>query len=145
LFKISSEKIFPGDLIPEFNNPEAGAMVTFEGRVRNHNEGKSVTSLEYQCYKSMATKEGNKILNGAIKKFDILDAFCVHAEGHLRIGDIAVWIIVLSKHRDAAYEANQYIIDQVKSMVPIWKKEHYVNEEPEWVACHQCTGTHHAL
>ncbi|MCB9061427.1 MAG: molybdenum cofactor biosynthesis protein MoaE [Halobacteriovoraceae bacterium] len=145
MFHISNKKIFPGDLISRFDNPEAGAVVTFEGKVRNHNDGKRVSSLEYQCYKPMAIKEGNNILNDAAKIFDVLDVYCIHAEGHLQIGDIAVWIIVTSKHRKAAYEANQYIIDKVKSCVPIWKREHYVNEDPIWVACHQCGGGHHAI
>lgn len=140
MFKISKIKIDPCSLREEFNDPKAGAIVVFEGRVRNHNEGKNVKSLEYQAFVSMAEKEGTKILNKAKDKFDILDASCIHREGHLEIGDVAIWIIVTSKHRAEAYRANQFIIDTVKSTVPIWKKEHYVDEEPVWVACHQCAN-----
>lgn len=141
MFHISQTKIDPTSLGKRFDDPKAGAVVTFEGRVRNHNEGKSVKSLEYQAYGAMAVKEGQKILKSALEKFDILDAYCVHAEGHLEIGDVAIWIIVTSKHRAEAYKANQFIIDTVKATVPIWKKEHYLDEEPVWVACHQCAGS----
>lgn len=143
MFKISQTKIDPIDLGKRFDDPRAGAVVTFEGKVRNHNEGKNVTSLEYQAYGAMAVKEGQKILDQALNQFDILDAYCVHAEGHLEIGDVAIWIIVTSKHRAEAYKANQFIIDTVKATVPIWKKEHYVDEEPVWVACHQCAESGH--
>lgn len=143
MFQIQSTNINDLPIKDSSHPPQAGAAVTFEGRVRNHNEGHNVTSLEYQCYESMAIKEGNKILKETFEKFNIINAICVHREGHLQISDIAVWIKVYSKHRKEAFEACQYIIDKVKLRVPIWKKEHYIDKDPEWVACHRCMEHSH--
>lgn len=123
---------------------DCGALVSFEGLVRNHNEGKSVQSLEYQCYEAMALKIGNEIIQDTINRFPISKAICLHREGHLEIGEIAVWVGVYSHHRAEAFDACRFIIDQVKLLVPIWKKEHYHDFEPVWVACHQCAHPHHA-
>jgi len=140
MFIMTQEKIMPQELYKLFDNPKAGAFITFEGRVRNHNDGKSVSSLEYQSYSAMALKEGSKIIAQAKEKFGLIDAYCVHAEGHLQVGDLAIWIVTLAKHRKEAYLASEYIIDTVKQTVPIWKREHYLNETPNWVACHRCQG-----
>jgi len=120
-----------------YHTPECGGIVTFEGRVRNHNEGSSVDSLEYEAYNSLALKEGGKIITEAKEKFNILDAFSVHRVGHLQIGDLAVWILVTAKHRNEAFDACRFIIDEIKTRLPIWKKEHYTdkNTEPQWVFC----------
>lgn len=127
----------------EITRPENGAAVIFEGMVRNHNEGKGVTSLEYQAYASMAEKVGSKIVDDAKKKFNITNAVCIHSTGHLQVGDIAVWVIATSHHRKDSFLACEYIIDQVKRLVPIWKREHYLDGAPEWVACHHCCeGSH---
>ena len=136
MFKISSTSIekYRNEI---YHTPECGGIVTFEGRVRNHNEGNSVDSLEYESYESLALKEGEKIIIEAKKKFNILEAFSVHRIGHLQIGDLAIWILVTAKHRGEAFSACQYIIDEIKTRLPIWKKEHYLdkNNEPQWVFC----------
>ena len=119
-------------------NPTVGGIVYFQGVVRNHNDGKDVSSLEYESYKPMAMKVGMDILNKVKEKFDIVDAYCIHRTGHLSINDTAVWVVTTSHHREEAFLANQYIIDTVKGEVPIWKKEHYVNEQAKWVSCHRC-------
>ena len=124
-------------------NPTVGGIVYFQGVVRNHNEGKDVGSLEYDAYTPMANKMGQKIIADAKKLFRIEDAYCLHRIGHLDINDTAVWVVVTSHHRKEAYEASQYIIDTVKAEVPIWKKEHYVAEDPKWVACHRCAEHAH--
>ncbi len=142
MFEIKQDSINDIASEKERVNSRAGAVVTFEGRVRNHNEGFKVKSLEYQCYESMALKEGQAILAEALDKFDVMDAYCVHREGHLKIGDMAVWVYVSSAHRREAFEACQFIIDEVKLRVPIWKREHYVDKKPEWVACHRCSEDH---
>ncbi len=120
-----------------FVTSECGAVVTFEGRIRDHNEGQKVDSLEYEVYDALAIIEGEKILNNAKEQFDILNAYCVHREGHLQIGDLAVWIVVNSKHRKEAFKACDFIIDAIKKTVPIWKKEHYADKslKSKWVFC----------
>ena len=143
MFEITEVSIKHDDLISKVEDDKAGAIVFFDGRVRNHNEGHEVSSLEYQSYEAMAVKEGQKIIDEAKAKFDFHHAYCVHRVGHLAIGDVAVWVAVSTSHREMAFRACQFIIDEVKLRVPIWKKEHYVNKEAQWVACHQCAKSSH--
>ena len=119
-------------------DPTVGGIVYFQGVVRNHNEGKDVTSLEYDSYVTMANKVGADIIALAKEKFDIVDIYCLHRTGHLEINDTAVWCVATSHHRREAFEACQFVVDTVKEQVPIWKREHYVTEDPKWVACHRC-------
>ena len=114
-------------------NNGIGARSLFEGTVRNTNDGHEVKKLEYECYESLAIKEGNQILDEAIKKFDLIDAFCIHRVGTLEIGETAVIVAVTSGHRDQSFKGCRYIIDEVKVRVPIWKKEHYADGETEWL------------
>jgi molybdopterin synthase catalytic subunit len=142
-FEITNQSIEGKNFKEGFLNPRVGGVVTFEGRVRNHNEDKDVSSLEYEVYPELAQKEGEKIIQEALTKFDIVDVYCVHREGHLQIGEMAVWVIATSEHRENAFLACQYIIDEVKARVPIWKKEHYVNQEAIWVRCDKCANHQH--
>ena len=115
----------------------AGATVLFEGTVRDINDGHLVSALEYEAMESLAIKEGENILAEATAKFPILSAECVHRTGLLQIGDIAIQVTVTAGHRKEAFEACQYIVDEVKSRVPIWKKEHYVDGATEWINANQ--------
>ncbi len=135
MFTISSNSISRDEFISHLGNDQSGALVLFEGWVRNHNQGKDVTSLEYQVYKELAVKEGLRIIQEAKEKFNILEAKVIHREGHLSIGDLAICIGSIAAHRDDAFKATRYIIDEIKRRLPIWKKEHYQNEKPIWVFC----------
>jgi molybdopterin synthase catalytic subunit len=126
----------------KYSAPSVGAAVSFEGIVRNHNEGKAVSSLEYQAYPEMASKVGNQILEKAKNLFQVTDLFCVHRTGHLQVGEIAVWVLATSSHRRDSFLACEYIINEVKKLVPIWKKEHYVHATADWIACHHCMELH---
>lgn len=119
-------------------DPGAGACVTFEGWVRDRNEGSEVTSLDYEVYQPLAVKEGERVLAEARKRFPIIAAHGAHREGHLAIGECAVWVGVSAAHRDAAFVACRYIIDQIKHRLPIWKKEYYVDGDSGWVNCEHC-------
>lgn len=143
MFKISTEPLDAEQLKFATENPACGALVTFEGWVRNHNEGHEVTSLEYEAYDSLAVAEGSRILDEAREKFGLRQAVCIHRIGHLAIGDIAVWVGVATPHRDAAFKACRYIIDEIKVRVPIWKKEHYVSGDSGWVNCEACAKHGH--
>ena len=143
MFKIYSEPLDAEKLKAEAENPTCGALVTFEGWVRNHNEGHDVTSLEYEAYNALAEVEGERILEEARDKFGLKQAVCVHRVGHLAIGDIAVWVGVSTPHRDAAFKACRFIIDEIKVRVPIWKKEHYVSGDSGWVNCEKCAKHGH--
>ncbi len=109
--------------------------MSFEGWVRDHNQGKKVSSLEYQVYEELAKKEGHKILQESIHLFNLHHIVCTHRYGHLQLGEIAVWIGATATHRDDAFKATRFVIDQIKCRLPIWKKEHYFEQKPEWVFC----------
>ena len=143
MFTLSAEPIDRDKLITELKNEKAGALVVFEGWVRNQNEGKAVRSLEYQVYAELAQKEGEKILQEAHYKFNLHRIECVHRYGHLQLGDTAVWIGATGSHRDDAFKATRFVIDQIKLRLPIWKKEHYLSAEASWVFCkHHHTHVH---
>ncbi|QDH17341.1 molybdenum cofactor biosynthesis protein MoaE [Swingsia samuiensis] len=143
-FNVFSFPVDLNQLREELRLAEAGGFCSFEGWVRNHNEGHAVSGLEYEAYELLAQKEGERILEEARGRFEINHAVAMHRTGFLKIGDVAVWIGVSAPHRDAAFQACRYIIDEIKRRVPVWKKEHYVDGRAEWVACHHCeNGAHH--
>jgi molybdopterin synthase catalytic subunit len=115
-----------------------GGYAAFEGWVRDLNEGQRVLRLEYEAYESLGVKEGERIVAEAIERYGVVAARCVHRVGELQIGDLAVWVGVSSPHRDEAFSACRYIIDEVKHRVPIRKKEHYVDGDSGWVNCERC-------
>lgn len=121
-------------------DPRCGGFAAFEGWVRDHNEGQSVSRLEYEAFELLAVKEGERILAEARERFGVELAACVHRTGSLGIGDLAVWVGVSAPHRDEAFRACRYIIDEVKHRVPIWKKEHYVDGDSGWVNCERCAA-----
>lgn len=135
MFSISSHNLNRDQLHETLSNDKAGAIVVFEGWVRDHNEGKKVKSLEYQIYHELALKEGEKILAEAKLKFNLHGILAVHREGHLALGEIAIWIGATASHRDDAFKATRYVIDEIKHRLPVWKKEHYIDQNPEWVFC----------
>lgn len=128
-FSITSEPICPSRHL----NPEAGAVVTFEGLVRNHNNGREVQGLFYDSYRELAEKEGLRILEDVIGLFDIHSISAIHRVGPLDIGEAAIWLQVQASHRHAAFEAAGYAMDRIKKSVPIWKKEDYTDQGPEWL------------
>lgn len=132
-FHISGEVIDVSALARRLADARAGACATFEGWVRDHNEGRGVKRLDYQAYVPLAQAEGERILAEAQARYAIVDALCVHRTGALAIGDLAVWVGVSAAHRGAAFDACRYIIDEVKKRVPIWKNEHYADGESGWL------------
>lgn len=118
----------------------SGGYVSFEGWVRDENEGQDVTRLEYEAFQELAVKEGDRIIAEALRRFPIRHALCVHRVGSLGLGDMAVWVGVSSAHRGEAFDACRFIIDEVKHRVPIWKKEHYRSGNSGWVNCERCAA-----
>lgn len=137
-FQLSSSPLQTLPLTEGLSSPQAGALVTFEGWVRNHNEGKSVVALEYEAFDRLCDKEGARILEEAKAKFAVMDVRCVHRTGRLNVGEMAVWVGVTAVHREDAFKACSFIIDTVKVQLPIWKKEFYDNGDSGWVACEHC-------
>ena len=111
----------------------AGAFASFEGWVRNHNEGRPVLGLRYESYVALAEAEGAKVVAEARERFALCAAVCVHRIGDLAIGDMAVWVGVSAPHRGAAFDACRYIIDEIKDRVPIWKHERYADGDAGWL------------
>ncbi len=137
-FRFSTTSLDTAALQRELRDDTCGGFAAFEGWVRNHNEGNAVTRLEYEAFAELAEKEGARIVAQAIERFGVTRAMCVHRTGSLAIGDVAVWVGVSAAHRDEAFRACRFIIDEVKHRVPIWKKEHYVNGDSGWVNCERC-------
>jgi molybdopterin synthase catalytic subunit len=138
MIAMTTAEIRPDELRQQLFDPAAGAYCGFEGWIRNHNEGHDVLRLEYEAYEPVAITEGEKILAEARERYPHLKAHCVHRTGMLEIGDCAVWVGVSSAHRDEAFQACRYIIDQLKVRLPIWKKEHYADGHSGWVSCERC-------
>ena len=109
--------------------PEDGAVVLFEGVVRNHSQDKPVRFLEYDAYEPMALKKLEEIESRAKKEFEIRDIAIVHRLGHMDIGECSTVIVVASAHRSPAFDACRFAIDTIKKIVPIWKKEFYEDGE----------------
>ncbi len=143
-FKITDAIIEPDQLRTQLLSPTCGGYCSFEGWVRDHHEGKSVSSLEYSSYPELANKEGNRITDAAMERFDIQDIRCHHRVGHLEIGEMAVYVGVSAAHRDAAFQACRYVIDEIKHSVPIWKKEYYTDNSTAWPKCSGCNNPAHS-
>ncbi len=122
----------PGDLT-------CGGVVVFEGRVRDHNEGRAVTALEYEAYEALAQAEGERILAEAAQRFGPVRVAAAHRQGLLQLGEAAVVVVAASAHRQEAFAACRWVIDAIKERLPVWKREHYVDGTRAWVAC----GCHH--
>lgn len=137
-FRLSEVDLDPSKLTDLVRDRSSGGFVSFEGWVRDHHEGKAVLSLSYEAYPALAIKEGSRILAEATARFPVRRAVCVHRVGHLGIGGLAVWVGVSSDHRHEAFEACEWIIDQVKHRVPVWKKEFFADGSVEWVRCDRC-------
>jgi len=133
MFRISDRPIQPADLCRQLTDVRAGGFVSFEGRVRSRSGGRKVRALEYEVYGALAAKEGERIVSEARRRFAIRGAACVHRIGRVPVGEVAVWVGVTAEHRDAAFAACRFIIDQLKTRVPIWKKEHSAAGPSRWV------------
>jgi molybdopterin synthase catalytic subunit len=132
-FDLAASEVDVVDLRLALRDEHAGAFASFEGWVRDHNEGRAVDGLHYEAYVALAEKEGERIVEEALSRFAIVEARCVHRIGELRIGELAVWVGVSAAHRGAAFDACRYIIDEVKSRVPIWKQERYREGDANWL------------
>ena len=132
-FSISSTTIDTSPLRDALLDDRVGAFASFEGLVRDHNDGRAVNGLRYEAYVELAETEGRKIVAEARERFAVIGACAVHRIGDLAIGDLAVWVGVTAAHRDAAFGACLWIIDEVKVRLPIWKHERYADGADGWL------------
>jgi molybdopterin synthase catalytic subunit len=135
MIQLTEQTIDIQHVIASVEADSAGAIDVFIGTVRNNSNSKAVIRLEYEAYDSMALKKMHAIAEEAKAKWPVQKAAIVHRKGRLEIGEVAVVVAVSTPHRKAAFEACQFIIDTVKQVVPIWKKEFYKDGEV-WVAAH---------
>lgn len=133
MFRMSPEPLDTAALRREILAPGGGALVVFEGTVRDHNHGRAVTRLEYEGAEVVADREFTRIETEVREQFDFLNVLCVHRVGTLGPGETAVWIGATSVHRSAAFAVCQYVINEVKKRLPIWKKEYYRDGESSWI------------
>ncbi len=112
-----------------------GASIFFTGTVRDQNNNKTVTGITYDSHDELVVKSFEEIYNKVDKKLNIKDkaVFIEHIKGYLKLGEISIIIAVACKHREQAYVLSRYIIEEIKKKSPIWKKEHYTNDESAWL------------
>ena len=129
------EKILTSNAEKFIKDSKFGASIYFLGTVRNINDNKSVTAITYDSHDEMVIKSFKEIYNETEHNLNIKDkaVFIEHAKGYLNIGEISIIIAVACKHRDEAYILSRYIIEEIKKRSPIWKKEHYNNNESAWL------------
>ena len=137
-FRFSSVPIDAGRERDALADPCCGGYASFEGWVRDHNDGRRVLRLDYEAYEALALREGERIVAEALQRFSVSRAAGVHRTGELALGEMAVWVGVAAAHRAEAFAACRWIIDEIKHRLPIWKKEHYVDGDSGWVNCERC-------
>jgi molybdopterin synthase catalytic subunit len=137
---IVTREISPALLIAEVQSPEFGAISVFAGTVRETNDGRSVSAIDYSAYTSMAQVELERILAEAAEEFGVSRIVVEHRVGLLELGDVSVAIVAAHAHRAPALDATRFVIEEIKKRVPIWKREHYADGSREWVDPTQASG-----
>ena len=137
LINVEDEKISSEKAKKFITSDKNGAESVFIGRVRNENTGKEVTAVSYDAHDLAVIKSFKSICADAINKFDkSAKVFLEHAKGYVPVGEISILIAVGSGHRDEAFKICRYVLEEVKHQSPIWKKEHYIDGEEEWLPGH---------
>lgn len=116
----------------ETEDLNTGSVVTFEGIVRKTESSKELLHLFYEAEKELAENELNKILEEAFTKFTLIDALAVHRVGIVKPGELSLLVSVSSSHRKEGFEACRYIVEEIKTRLPIWKKDHFVDGTETW-------------
>lgn len=133
MIQIVEDPIDINHIYNQLADPSSGAVVLFVGRVRSHNDGRSVRRIHYTAYTEMAQREMTRIAEEARQRFPISQLALVHRIGSLAIGDIGVAAAVATPHRAAAFDGARFLIDTIKARVPIWKQEFIDEESSHWV------------
>jgi molybdopterin synthase catalytic subunit len=133
IFELTTDAIDPDALRRRIEQPGCGAVVIFEGRVRDSNRERPVDRIVYEAYAPVAVAEGRAVAHETAVEHGLAEVLIVHRTGTVAIGELAVWVGVCSTHRDAAFTGCAAAISAVKARVPIWKHEHYRDGGPEWL------------
>jgi molybdopterin synthase catalytic subunit len=124
---LTRERIDAEKLVPPAKRGEDGAVVVFDGIVRNESRGRRTLHLDYEAYEEMAVRQMRELANQARSRFGVRQVTIFHRLGRLEIGETSILIVVASAHRSAAFETCRWLIDTIKKTVPIWKKETFVD------------------
>lgn len=130
---IVRDRLDPAAVLTEVASTANGAAILFVGTVRETNEGRTVSGIEYAAYETMAARELAAIVTEACSRFATDDVVVEHRIGRLDLGEASVVIAVAHPHRAQAYEASRFIIEEIKRRVPIWKREEYIDGTREWI------------
>ena len=135
IIDIKERKISLTEAEKFISSSDYGASIYFTGTVRNQNNNKSVIGITYDSHDALVLKSFKEIYEETDKKLNIQNkaVFIEHAKGYLNLGEISIIIAIACKHRDQAYVLSRYIIEEIKKRTPIWKKEHYENQDSEWL------------
>jgi len=138
MIRLTDRPIDTAIVLNSVSSTEAGAVVLFLGNVREITGGRKTRSLQYECYAEMAEKKLAELEAVARRRWPLVECSIVHRLGYLPVGETSVAIAVSSGHRGPAFEAGQWLIDRVKEVVPIWKKENYADGTSDWVHPSDC-------
>lgn len=130
---VTFEPVRPEDVLDKVGGAEDGAVTLFLGVVRNANDGRPVSGMEYEGYAAMAREELSAIVAEAVRRSGGGRVAAVHRLGNLKIGDVSVAIAASSPHRAPAFDAARHVIEEIKQRLPVWKREHYLDGEPAWL------------
>ena len=132
MYRLTPHRIDLSEVVAAVSDPAAGAIATFLGVTRNHNSGRQVILLEYEAYPGMAEQEMVRIGAEVLRRWPGCKVAMIHRTGRVAVGEPSVAIAVSAAHRPEAFAACRFAIDQLKAVVPIWKKEHFAGGEV-WV------------
>ena len=135
IIDIKEKKISLKEAEEFISSSDYGASIYFTGTVRNQNNNKSVIGITYDSHDALVLKSFKEIYEETDKKLNIQNkaVFIEHAKGYLNLGEISIIIAIACKHRDQAYILSRYVIEEIKKRSPIWKKEHYTNNQSDWL------------
>jgi molybdopterin synthase catalytic subunit len=133
MIRLTDKPIVPAELLADVQSDSAGAIVLFLGTTRRQTDGRPTASLDYEAYPEMAQLKLKELENEARRQWPLVGCSIVHRLGHVEIGEASVAIAISSEHRDAAFAAGQWLIDTLKQIVPIWKRENWADGESQWV------------
>ncbi len=133
MINLTHQPIDSQALLQEVNSTQAGAVVLFLGTVREWTRGEQTVALDYEGYPEMALAKMSELEAAARERWPLCECAIVHRLGHLELGEASVAVAVSSPHRKQAFEAGEWIIDTLKQVVPIWKKENWADGSTAWV------------
>lgn len=133
MIELTHDEIDSAKVLESVQSNDAGAVVLFLGTTREFTHGKQTRSLDYECYPEMAEKKLSELEDQARRRWPIVECAIVHRLGHLELGEASIAIALSSPHRQDAFEAGKWLIDTIKEVVPIWKKENWADGTSDWV------------